>query len=136
MKKRIIIFTNAVLLILCLLIVRSISIAEEQSVKPTDAEKYVGKEKTVCGMVASATYARRTKGQPTFLNLDQPYPNQIFTIVIWGSDRKKFNSAPEAFYKGKTICVTGKIKSYKGRPEIIVSDPSQIKFKSNPTSSE
>ena len=136
MKKRIIIFTNAVLLILCLLIVRSISIAEEQSIKPTDAEKYVGKEKTACGMVASATYASRTKGQPTFLNLDQPYPNQIFTVVIWGSDRKKFNNPPEAFYKGKTICVTGKIKSYKGRPEIIVNDPSQIKFKSNPTSSE
>ena len=136
MKKRIIIFTKAVLLILCLLIVRSISIAEEQSINPTDAEKYVGKEKTVCGMVASATYASRTKGQPTFLNLDQPYPNQIFAVVIWGLDRKKFNNPPEVFYKGKTICVTGKIKSYKGRPEIIVNDPSQIKFKSNPTSSE
>jgi micrococcal nuclease len=136
MKKRIIIFTKTVLLILCLLIVGSISIAEEQFINPTDAEKYVGKEKTVCGMVVSATYASGTKGQPTFLHLDRPYPNQVFTVVIWGMDRKTFNSPPEVFYKGKTICVTGKIKSYKVGPEIMVNDPSQIKVKSNPTSSE
>lgn len=136
MKKRIIIFTKTVLLILCLLIVGSISIAEEQFINPTDAEKYVGKEKTVCGVVVSATYASGTQGQPTFLYLDRPYPNQIFTVVIWGMDRKTFNSPPEVFYKGKTICVTGKIKSYKVGPEIMVNDPSQIKFKSNPTSSE
>ncbi|MGO8990548.1 MAG: DNA-binding protein [bacterium] len=136
MKKRIIIFTKTVLLILCLLIVGSISIAEEQFINPTDAEKYVGKEKTVCGVVVSATYASGTQGQPTFLYLDRPYPNQIFTVVIWGMDRKTFNSPPEVFYKGKTICVTGKIKSYKVGPEIMVNDPSQIRFKSNPTPSE
>lgn len=136
MKKRIIIFTKTVLLILCLLIVGSISIAEEQFINPTDAEKYLGKEKTVCGVVVSATYASGTQGQPTFLYLDRPYPNQIFTVVIWGMDRKTFNNPPEVFYKGKTICVTGKIKSYKVGPEIMVNDPSQIKFKSNPTSSE
>ncbi|MGA2519071.1 MAG: DNA-binding protein [Thermodesulfobacteriota bacterium] len=136
MKKRIIIVTKAVLLILCLLIVRSISIAEEQFINPADAGKYVGKEKTVCGTVVSATYASQTNGQPAFLNLDQPSPNQVFTVVIWGVDRKTFNTPPEVFYKGKTICVTGKIKSYKIGPEIMVNDPSQIKFKSNPTSSE
>jgi len=130
MKKRIVIFTNAVLLILCLLIVRSVSVAEEQFIKPTDAEKYVGKEKTVCGKVASATYASRTKGQPTFLNLDQPYPNQVFTVVIWGSDRHKFKNPPEAFFRGKNICVKGVIKTYRGKPEVIAHDPDQIIIKS------
>ena len=129
MKKKAILFPYGITLIWCLLVFVSVTIAEEQFIKPTDAEKYVGKEKTVCGMVASATYAGRTKGQPTFLNLDQPYPNQVFTVVIWGSDRKKFNNPPETLYKGKTICVTGKIKSYKGKPEIIVNDPSQINIK-------
>ena len=119
-------FINSVLLILCFLIIVSASIAQEHSISPADAQKYIGEKKTVCGMVASATYAVRTKGQPTFLNLDQPYPNQIFTVLIWGSDRKKFSDPPETFYKGKTICVTGPIKSFKGKPEIIVRDPSQI----------
>jgi len=29
--------------------------------------------------------------------------------------------------EGKNICVTGLIKEYKGKPEVIVSDPTQIK---------
>ena len=70
--KNIIPFTSAFLLILCLLIFGSVSISQEQSIRPSDAQKYIGQEKTVCGLVASATFATRTKGQPTFLNLDQP----------------------------------------------------------------
>lgn len=120
---------SAVLSIVCFLIIASVSFAEEQSISPADAQKYIGEKKTVCGMVATATYAVRTKGQPTFLNLDQPYPNQIFTVVIWGSDRKKFSNPPEGYYKRRNICVTGKIKSFKGKTEIAVNDPSQINMR-------
>jgi len=91
-----------------------------------DAENYLGKTETVCGQVASATHALRAKGQPTFLNLDEPFPNQIFTIVIWGSDRAEFPEPPEKVYKGKRICVTGAITSYQGKPQIVVKDPKQI----------
>lgn len=94
-----------------------------------DAPKYLGKTETVCGKVASATHAIRSKGQPTFLNLDEPYPNQIFTVVIWGTDRAKFQDPPEKAYRGKTICVTGPITSYQGKPEIVVKDPKQIVVK-------
>jgi hypothetical protein len=80
----------------------------------------------VCGMVASSKFASQSKKQPTFINLDKAYPNQIFTIVIWGSDRGKFPEPPEDYYQGKKICVKGMIKAYRGKPEIIVNDPSQI----------
>ena len=80
----------------------------------------------MCGQVASATFASRTRRQPTFLNLDQPYPNQIFTIVIWGSDRPTFNPPPEVAYQGKRVCVTGQIREYRGRPEVFVTSPAQI----------
>ena len=86
---------------------------------------HVGETATVCGAVASANYAVKTKGQPTFLNLDRPYPNQVFTIVIWGTDRAKFGT-PEATLMGKKVCVTGTIKDYRGKPEIIAADPKQI----------
>ncbi len=65
-------------------------------------------------------------------NLDQPYPDQIFTALIWGSDRPKFG-APEDTYRGKSVCVTGKIKKYRGMPEIIASEPDQIRVESNKT---
>ena len=101
----------------------------QNSITTEQAANYIGKKMTVCGKVVSTKFLTRSKGQPTFLNLDKPYPNQVFTIVIWGSDRDKFKEAPEGLYESKTICVTGLIKDYKGKPEIIVTDPEQIKIK-------
>jgi hypothetical protein len=90
-----------------------------------EAKNHVGEKATVCGKVVSTHYAARTKGSPTFLNLDEPYPNQIFTVLIWGNDRAKFG-IPESKYENKTICVTGLIKDYRGVPEVVAEEPSQI----------
>jgi hypothetical protein len=92
-----------------------------------EAKDHFGESATVCGQVASTQYAASSKGQPTFLNLDKPYPNQIFTVVIWGDNRSKFGT-PESGYKGKNICVSGKITAYAGLPEIVVDDPKQIRI--------
>jgi micrococcal nuclease len=91
----------------------------------SDAAVHVGETATVCGSVASTHYSTRTKGQPTFLNLDEPYPKQIFTILIWGDDRSKFGT-PEIQYANKKVCVTGLIKMYRGVPEVVVDRVSQI----------
>ncbi len=91
-----------------------------------EAKDHVGETATVCGTVVSSRYATSTKGQPTFLNLDKPYPNQVFTVLIWGENRRKFG-APESEYKGKQICVTGKIIEYRGAPEIVADDAQQIR---------
>ncbi len=58
--------------------------AQSERITARQAKDHVGEMETVCGKVVSARYASRSKGQPTFLNLDEPYPNEIFTIVIWG----------------------------------------------------
>lgn len=90
------------------------------------AQDHIGETATVCSVVASATFAARTKGQPTFLNLDQPYPTSLFTAVIWGRDRPMFGQ-PEVVYNGKRLCVTGIITSFRGVPEIVVTDPGQLR---------
>jgi hypothetical protein len=97
-------------------------------ISAAEAKNHVGERATVCGEVASTHYAARRRGNPTFINLDQPYPNQIFTALIWGSDRPKFGD-PEEMYRNKRICVTGKITDYKGLPEIVAYEPSQIKVR-------
>jgi hypothetical protein len=56
---------------------------------------------------------------------NEPYPKETFTILIWGSDRAKFG-APETKYKDARVCVTGKITSYRGKPEVVATEPSQI----------
>lgn len=46
-----------------------------------EAKGHIGERATVCGKVASTRYAATTRGKPTFLNLDQPYPNPLFTVL-------------------------------------------------------
>ena len=101
------------------------SLADSRKITASEAGSYVGQIMTVCGFVASTKFAEQSKGQPTFLNLDAPYPRQIFTVTIYGNDRGAFGS-PEKTYAGKNICATGMIKTYKGKPEIIANNPSEI----------
>jgi DNA/RNA endonuclease YhcR with UshA esterase domain len=113
--------------ILALFVVLSSPAAAQKKLTASEAKDHVGETATVCGSVVSARYASSTKGRPTFLNLDKPYPNQVFTVLIWGENRSKFG-APESEYKGKRICVTGKITEYKGAAEIVANDPHQLKI--------
>jgi hypothetical protein len=62
----------------------------QQKLSANDAKNHIGETATVCGSVVSTHYAPGTKGQPTFLNLDKPYPNPVFTVLIWGENRSKF----------------------------------------------
>lgn len=79
-----------------------------------------------CGIVANVYHDTRDAGQPTFVDLGHDYPNQDFTIVIWQRDLDRFKPPP-ASWEGKRICVTGHVKTYKGRPEIIAYGPGQIR---------
>jgi hypothetical protein len=105
----------------------SVLCAQARRLTSAEAKNHVGERATVCGNVVSAHYAARTKGNPTFLNLDEPYPRQIFTILIWGSDRPKFGD-PENKYANKKVCVTGTIKDYRGVAEVVAEQPSQIEI--------
>jgi micrococcal nuclease len=67
------------------------------------------------------------RSQMVFLNLGGDYPNQKLSVVIKGKDRDKFPISPEIAFKDKTICVTGVVSDYNGKPEIVVTDPAQIK---------
>jgi hypothetical protein len=76
-------------------------------------------------VVASAKFAASSRSQPTFLDLRNPYPNAAFTAVIFGDDRPKFGS-PEASLRGKRVCVTGQIRDYRRKPEIVLGDPGPL----------
>lgn len=108
-----------------LIALAAICTAAQTKIMAREAKDHVGETETVCGKVVSTRYAVGSKGQPTFLNLDEPYPKEIFTILIWGENRSKF-ATPESKYRDENVCVTGKITSYRGTPEVVASEPSQI----------
>jgi len=112
------------LLTFCLLAVPTLQ-AQTKKLTTAEAKDHIGDRATVCGKVVSTHYAKSSKGEPTFLNFDEPYPREVFTILIWGSDRNKFGT-PEDEYKGLRVCVTGKITNYRGRPEIVATERGQI----------
>lgn len=85
------------------------------------------------GDASVVTVCDRIYGGKTFtsgmslLNFGAAYPNQKLTIVIKAEDHAKFHDAPDIYYDGKKVCITGKQQMYNGKPEIVVTDPSQIK---------
>lgn len=97
-------------------------------VSTRDATQYMGKTATVCGEVTSAKFSVRTGGAPTFLDMDGVHPNQLFTVLIWGIDRPKFQTPPDSAFANRRVCVTGLVTDFKGKPEIVVHDPSEIRL--------
>lgn len=95
------------------------------TVASSQAKDHVGETVTVCGKVADTRYL--DSSGVTFLNFDQPFPNHTFTAFLPADSRAKFGT-PEKDYKDKNVCVTGSIQNFQGKPEIVLSDPAQIKL--------
>lgn len=95
------------------------------TIPSAQAKDHVGQTGTVCGKVADTRYLESGR-QPTFLNFDKRYPEHTFTAVIFGENRAKFGT-PEKDYLDKDICVSGKIEEFNGKPQIVVTEKSQIK---------
>jgi DNA/RNA endonuclease YhcR with UshA esterase domain len=108
-----------------LLVASITALGQAKKLTTAEARNHISEQATVCGKVASGRYAATTRGKPTFLDLDKPYPGHLFTVLIWGENRAKFGT-PEETYRNKNICVTGRIQDYRGEPEIIASDPAQL----------
>jgi hypothetical protein len=103
---------------LALVLVLASSAALAQEIPAAEAAKHVGENATVCGTIASLHKSTSSKGTPTFINLDRPHPDQVFTLLIWGDDRERVGKVPES---GR-ICGVGVITEYRGSPEIVLRD--------------
>jgi micrococcal nuclease len=96
----------------------------QTKISAKEAASHIGETVTVCDKVYSTKLIDGSN--MTLLNLGDYYPKQLLTVVIKGKDRSKFKDAPETYFKGKNVCVTGKIVDYKGNPEVVVNEPSAI----------
>ncbi len=89
----------------------------------TQAARYYYQEVTV-ELPVKATY---NSGRVIWLMPNEDR-DQNFKVVIFPRVWDKWPETPDQYYAGKTIRVTGLIKKYRGWPEIIVNDPSQIEI--------
>jgi len=97
----------------------------QTKIAPKEASKHINETVTVTGKIFGSKFF--ANNNMTLLDVGGYNPNQELTIMIAGADRPKFKGKPEDDYKGKEVTVTGKIIDFKGKPEIVVTDPEQIK---------
>ncbi|MBB6238083.1 DNA/RNA endonuclease YhcR with UshA esterase domain [Pedobacter sp. AK013] len=90
-----------------------------------DAAQYIGKNVTICDSV----YSAKALDKLTLINLGGAYPKELLTVVINKEDERKFPSEPSSMFMGNKICVTGIISEFKGKKQILVTDPKQIVVK-------
>ena len=112
---------RALVLVLTWVLIAAPALAE--TIRPADARAHVGESVTVEGTVDEVHTARRSG--VTFLDLGGRYPNQIFTGVIFAEDAGKFPAVHAL--EGKTVDISGRVRLYRGRPEIILRDAGQLK---------
>jgi hypothetical protein len=67
-----------------------------------------------------------SQGGTTFLDFCEDYRECPFTSVIFSSDKRKFGDLQSL--AGRQIEIRGFIDVYKGRPEIVIRDPEQIRL--------
>ncbi len=91
-----------------------------------EATAHIGEQARVCDHVTRSKKLRRGKGIIYFMggnNGEAP-----FSIIIFSDDYDYFSYNPASALKGKSICVSGKIKDYKGHTEIVVDNEKQIQI--------
>jgi hypothetical protein len=91
-------------------------------IAPEDASKYVGKAVTIDGTVSKVSESGRGT---TFVNFGPPYPNQALTAVIFKTARAQF-PADLSPWTGKRLRVTGTVRLYQTKPEIVLDSASQV----------
>ena len=86
-----------------------------------DAARHMGQHVTVEGKIVGT----HNSGKACFLNFHPDYKRH-FTAVIFASAYGRFPPDPERHYSGKRVRITGFVKDYQGKPEIVLNDPSQV----------
>ncbi|HQW83246.1 MAG TPA: S1/P1 nuclease [Ferruginibacter sp.] len=96
----------------------------KNGINVNDAEKNLGKKVTVCSRVFSI----RSTDAITQISIGKKFPNNPLTIIIFGKNYSRFNKPLTEMFTDKNICIKGTITEYKGKPQIIIDDPDDIKI--------
>ena len=97
---------------------------QENCLSLKDASQHVGENQCVQGKLDHIYVSQ--KGT-VFLSFCPNYQSCSFQAVIFASDAGKFSHLENL--KGKIVQVSGLVKTYQGKAEIIINDLQQIKIK-------
>ncbi|HSN60945.1 MAG TPA: DNA/RNA non-specific endonuclease [Ferruginibacter sp.] len=92
----------------------------------TQAKGWMGNnsEVNVCGTVVGA---RLSRAGNMLINLDRPFPNQVFTVFIKKEDIINFNYDLTEGLMNKVICVKGKVMNQGGTATMYIQNQTDLK---------
>lgn len=93
-------------------------------ITPSQALQHVGEEVTVEGVLEQVS---EIDSGTIFLNYGGRFPDHIFYGVIFGDYASSFPDLRGL--EGSMVGLTGTIELYRGKPQIILTDQSQIELK-------
>jgi DNA/RNA endonuclease YhcR with UshA esterase domain len=94
-----------------------------ETVAPCDAGNHVGQTVTIAGGVTDVHHA--ASGSTIFVNMGGVFPKNCFSAVIFKTDFAKFSDVDSL--RGKNVEVSGAVRLYQNKPEMILNDPGQLK---------
>lgn len=97
-----------------------------RAVTPKEALQLDGKNGTIEGIVSDVNITERGHA---FINMGGVYPNHTFTAYVPAVIVPILGKEYLESLRGKDIAVTGKIKIYKGKPEIVYNKKDQVVVK-------
>ncbi len=115
-----------IVVILGCIVLTAFSVSAQSKINLEEVAQHMGDSVRVCGKVFGTRFLENSNGRPTLINMGGAYPNELLTVVIYGDDREKFAGKPEEICNNKNICVTGRIVTFKGKAQIIITAPEQL----------
>lgn len=111
----------------CILLVSFAVIAEEPKIQAKQSRDYLGETVVACGKVAQVSKGRKAH----YLNIDESYPNETLSLLIWDENFPKFEQHHGDLSKLtlKNVCAKGKIVEYKQSLQIQMSNPEYLEVK-------
>jgi micrococcal nuclease len=94
-----------------------------KAIGPSEANKHYSERVIVQGKIIR-TYSSR---KACFLNFHQDWQHHL-SVVIFAGSFYKFPDSPEKYYLNKHVKVLGKIREYRGAPEIILNNATEIQI--------
>ena len=90
-------------------------------IQASEAAAHIGETVTVVGKLVDV---HRTSGKAILWDIDAKYPDNPMTVYV---NKRDTDTIPDVTpLIGKTLAITGLLKTYQGKPEINVTDVKQV----------
>jgi len=104
----------------------SLMLAQEGALKADQASAHIGETATVEGQVS----IHKTPAGEIYLDIGGSGTGAPFSAYVSRWNRTQFQDVDRL--DGKEVQVTGEISTFRGKPEILLTDPGQIAVKPAP----